>query len=145
MPRFTLISLFLLGLLLLAKSHAAPPEAQKNAPLETPVFKIAEHKGLKILVRYNGSDPNVVVPDGVNVIWDTAFQQNRFVKSVKLPESVISIQPQAFQECSALTSVTIPKSVKEIGPMAFSGCESLKSVEIPEGVTAIEDQVFQFC
>ena len=56
-----------------------------------------------VLIRYNGSGGDVVIPDSVTVIGDWAFTG-----------------------CKTLTSITIPDSVIKIEGAAFSGCINLK-------------------
>jgi len=45
-----------------------------------------------------------------------------------IPESVDSIGESAFSGCTGLTSLTIPESVASIGDKAFSGCTGIKTV-----------------
>ena len=70
-----------------------------------------------ILVKYIGTDTEVVIPDDVKEIGKDAFQH------------------------SHITSVKIPGSVKVIGEGAFSGCP-LKEIDIEEGVTTIKKYAF---
>ena len=59
------------------------------------------------------------------------------VKDLVIPNSVTSIGESAFYGCSGLTSVIIPNSVTSIGGYAFSGCSGLTSVTIPNSVESI--------
>ena len=47
-----------------------------------------------------------------------------------IPEGVKVIEDKAFQGCTSLKSITIPESVTKIGERAFSGCTSLESIII---------------
>ncbi len=49
------------------------------------------------LLRYYGSEENVVIPDGVIEIGNTPFQKNKALKSVTIPESVEFIIDDAFK------------------------------------------------
>ena len=62
-----------------------------------------------------------------------------------IPDSVTEIGNSAFSYCSGLTSVTIPDSVTEIGNSAFSYCSGLTSVTIPDSVTSIGYAAFDGC
>ena len=78
--------------------------------------------GNNILIKYNGNDENVKIPNGVTMIGH-----------------------EAFRKCFKLTSITIPHSVTEIGTCAFYGCRSLESVTIPDKVTSIGIIAFAYC
>lgn len=86
-----------------------------------------------------------VIPDGVEVIGQDAFENCKNLTSVKIPNGVTSIGFGAFYGCKGLTDVTIPDSVTDIGVHAFGYCSSLKSVTIPDGVTRIEINAFHDC
>ena len=103
-----------------------------------------------VLVKYNGYDSDVVIPDGVTAIGDGAFYRDDYytwyeLTSVKIPEGVKSIGKNAFSQCNRLKSVTIPSSVTSIGGGAFSDCSSLTSITIPSGVKTIENDTFSGC
>lgn len=87
----------------------------------------------------------IVVPSGVTIIGDSAFQEYSKLTSITIPDSVISIERLAFLRCSSLTTVNIPDSVTSIGNFAFSDCTALKSITIPDGVTVIEENAFNHC
>lgn len=65
--------------------------------------------------------------------------------SAEIPDGVQKIGSSAFQDCSLLEEIVIPNSVKEIGYWAFDNCVSLKSVVIGSGVEEIEDTAFFRC
>ena len=64
--------------------------------------------------KYHGSNIDVMIPNGVKEIGDSAFRA-----------------------CSNLVSLTIPIGVTKIGVGAFRGCSNLRSIELPHGVTDI--------
>ena len=88
---------------------------------------------------------DLVIPNSVTSIGNSAFSGCRGLKSVTIPNSVTSIGDNAFEDCSGLTSVTIPNSVTSIGETAFSNCSGLTSVTIPNSVTSIGYGVFGGC
>ena len=83
-----------------------------------------------VLVRYNGSGGNVVVPDGVTGIGESAFASIVSVTSVKLPDSVTIIGDYAFDSCRSLSYVFISEGVKTVGFGAFAGCRSLSEINV---------------
>ena len=88
---------------------------------------------------------DLIIPDSVTLIEDTAFHSCHSLTSVTIPDSVTSIGAGAFSGCSSLTSVTIGSGVTTIGGSAFWDCSSLTSVTIPDSVTTIGDYAFSFC
>ena len=54
------------------------------------------------------------------------------VADLVIPDGVTSIGNSAFYNCSGLTSVTIPDSVTSIGVRAFYNCSGLTSVHITD-------------
>lgn len=75
-----------------AEEAAAPEE---EIPAEIPAFEIEEDT----LVRYNGTDEDVTVPDGIREIGPQAFLGNETIKTVTLPDSVELINNAAFADC----------------------------------------------
>src|SRR5690554_1156247 len=87
-------------------------------------------RGDTLLVAYYGYDRHVVIPDGVTVIGEWAFDGSYFLESIHIPESVTTIEMGAFYECSSLRSLLIPKSVTLIEDGAFFECYSLSEITV---------------
>ena len=88
---------------------------------------------------------DLVIPDGVTTITDSAFKNCVNISSVVIPDTVTSIENSAFEGCSGLESAIIPNNVKSIGKRAFYKCTSLTSIAIPNSVTVIGDAAFSGC
>ena len=88
---------------------------------------------------------DLIIPDGVTSIGDSAFRDCSGIKSITIPDSVTSIGAVAFAGCNSLKSITIPDSVTSIGAAAFSDCDGLTSITIPGGVTIIANNTFIGC
>ena len=58
--------------------------------------------------------------------------ENTEIIDLIIPNSVTSIGNSAFSGCSSLTSVTIPNSVTSIGENAFYNCSGLQKVIVPD-------------
>lgn len=60
-----------------------------------------------VLVKYQGAAEDVVVPEGVVSIGNSAFAGCGSLKSVELPAGLKSIESSAFERCS-LSSIKLP-------------------------------------
>jgi hypothetical protein len=88
---------------------------------------------------------NVVIPNSVTVIEESAFENCAGITGVTIPDGVISIGKRAFWKCAGLTGITIPDSVINIGEAAFYECTGLTDVTIGNSVTAIGENAFGKC
>lgn len=95
-----------------------------------------------ILHKYRGTDTNVVIPDEVTAIGESAFEYYNRLTSVTIPDSVTRIDDAAFFGCDSLTSITIPDGVISIGDYAFFDCSSLIRMPVPQSVSSIGAYAF---
>ena len=95
-----------------------------------------------VLVTYNGSSNNIVIPSGVTCIGMNAFQINSEVQSVILPEGVTRIDNYAFMFIDQLRKIQLPSTLDYIGDYAFYGT-SLESIALPINLTYIGDCAFE--
>ncbi len=95
-----------------------------------------------VLVKYNGTATDVVVPNGTVAISDAFFGKD--IKSINLKNAEY-IGNNAFYGCRSLAEITIPAACKEIGDMAFSGCTSLTKVTYMGGLEKIGFNAFSGC
>lgn len=107
----------------------------------------------------------IVLPETLEVIGNSAFYRALSLKSVLLPSSLRVIGMHAFAYCDALEVITggenieeiqnyafryctkIPgfrfsSNTKRIGVNLFSGCTSLKTVYLPEGLSHPGENLF---
>ena len=73
----------------------------------------------KILVDYEGTDSNVVIPNDVTEIKCYAFYQNQNIEHVTIGNGVTRIGGWAFASCGNLYSVTIGSSVTNMENASF--------------------------
>ena len=105
-----------------------------------------------VACAYCGDSERVVVPIGTKVISAQLFANdhelnkgNKNIQEVVLPEGLEVIGNQAFDRCSLLGKINIPISVHTIGAAAFRNCEHLKEIDIPESVDNIGDGILMGC
>ena len=139
-------------------------------PIDSASYTI--HKDTKVI--YGGvfasceTLTNIVVPDGVKGIGDSAFSRCSNLVNVTLSKDLINIGSFAFSGCSDLENITIPNGVTNIGWVAFDGCTKLISnndgvyyvgnwvvgsdtsrikstVTLKEGTVGISDGAFSNC
>lgn len=97
------------------------------------------------LVKYRGTDTNVSVPDTVETIGESAFEDNTRIELVVLPNSVKEIGPYAFWGCDNLDTVVLGRGLTGVGDYAFAGCKGLEQMSIPSNVISIGIQAFGDC
>ncbi len=111
--------------------------------------------GNGVLLKYNGTGGDVVIPDTVRYISDAFYteygslylekEKNININSVKIPDSVTTIGEYAFYNCTTVTSIDIPDTVTTILDKAFYDCEKLSDITIPDSVTYIGKSAFVRC
>lgn len=137
-----------------------------NKTEETPIF---EMQG-STLLKYNGDDEKVEIPNDVESVGKSAFEGNdkvteitfekgskvktisksafkdcKQLESIDLPDTVTSIGAEAFKNCTALYGIDLPSSVTEIGYEAFYGCIEFTGVALNEGLLSLGEDVFEEC
>lgn len=118
------------------------------------------------LVEYTGTDTHLVIPEGVQVIGESALRLGNFesitfpstleiigwealfnndkLTSVTLPEGLLLIDGSAFQYCFALDSITLPQSLRGMTTGSLAGT-GLSSVRLPENMDYLSVGIFYEC
>ena len=94
------------------------------------------------LLKYDGKDANVEIPEEITWIAPEAFYRNETLKNVKLPSKITTIEENTFYGCSELEAVVIPDQVTMIGKSAFDECTVLKSVTFGKSLKVSKDHAF---
>ena len=97
-----------------------------------------------VLEKCYGPEGEIVIPEGVKVIGEKAFENRRSVVRVTIPKGVSRIEEGAFLGCWELKSVDIPEGVTSIGDNAFS-YSGLTGAAIPKSVESIGRLAFAYC
>lgn len=87
-------------------------------------------------------EDELVIPDGVTCIADSAFISNDGLTSVTFPNTLVSIEDNAFYKCPGLTDITFPDSLVSIGEDAFCECEQLSNITFSDSIKNIGGRAF---
>ena len=144
----------------------------ERAFAETPLYHIIFPSTLRTISKEAFFGCNrlqaIVVPEGTEMMGESAFEQchalvgvslpstlreipiKAFVycsklKNVQLKEGLTLLGESAFNSCSSLQKITLPTSIEAIGSDAFKGCIALETIIIPEKVTELKDNIFNEC
>ena len=90
-----------------------------------------------VLIEYTGSGGDVVIPEGVTEIGDSAFENCTGLTRVTIPEGVTVIGKRVFAGCTDLTSVTLPDGLGKCGEGVFMDCTGLTEVSFPNRMNGV--------
>lgn len=97
------------------------------------------------LVKYRGTEERVTIPDTVEVVGESAFENNQKVQFVVIPKSVKRLDVYVFWGCNNLEEVVLGKGLTAVDEYSFAGCTGLKQITIPENIQSIDAQAFAGC
>ena len=100
----------------------------------------------RALVRYSGTETNVVIDSDILTIADRAFAQNEKIESIVVNSPALrTIGREAFYGCKRLKKAHFSAIKGGIGSAAFKGCAALKCFVIPNGIMEIGSDAFRGC
>ncbi|MCR4862420.1 MAG: leucine-rich repeat protein [Ruminococcus sp.] len=110
-------------------------------------FKVGFEKA--IVMKYRGEGETAAVPETVldtpvKEIAESAFADNKTIKTVKLPNGLKTIGSEAFANAKQLTSVNLPYGLTELGEGAFKNT-SIRNISIPASIKEIGAKTFRSC
>ena len=80
------------------------------------------------LLRYVGTEMNIVIPSCITSIDDYAFRFNPSIKTVLIGGNVLSLGHHVFAYCNRLERVFFENGVKIVDTWLCGGCPALKEV-----------------
>ena len=84
------------------------------------------------------------IPEGTEVIADSAFFGNSNLYEIIIPDSVTTLENDAFSCCSEVREIKLPDSIASMGDGALSFM-ALTEARLPEGLGRISDRLFEGC
>lgn len=122
-------------------------------------FRITQENGEVCLVRYIGSETDVVVPKKIGPYPVTSLAKRCFARNVMLrgvdacgeirkvviQENITELPDQLFYYCAKLESVVLPEGLTSIGEEAFHECGNLKQIHLPGSLREIGQSAFNHC
>lgn len=87
----------------------------------------------------------IIIPDGVTIIGQSAFSYFQTLKKVTIPNSVTNIRAYAFSGCYALEEIIIPEGVQSIAQEAFEACMAAENIVLPSTLTLVQYHAFDSC
>lgn len=91
-------------------------------------FKLSEDQ--KVLLKYDGDNAIVIVPESVTTITSGAFKENDKIEYVELPLGIEKLGKKAFEKCDNLEHIKFGSIPKECNGCSFCNCKSLSDVII---------------
>lgn len=82
---------------------------------------------------------------GVKRIEALAFCGCQSLEEIELSDKLEFIGKRAFEHCCNLRGIVIPEGVREIRERTFFRCKSLKRIALPSTLEVIEKEAFAFC
>lgn len=107
----------------------------KQYDLEAGRFSYVEEKENIRIISYQGTEPQVTVPEKieeypVTEIGKKTFLGRKELKKVTVPKSVTFIEDWAFANCNQLEEVVLENENVNFGKGVFQGCKSLQKMII---------------
>lgn len=124
------------------------------------------------LMKYNGNENNVIIPDyiqgfRVSSLGNRLFSSNEYIDTIVIPKTIefidegcfrkssiktikflnsMKILPKSlFRSCDQLQSVILPNDLEIVGEYCFYQCSSLVKITLPDEVHTLSDNAFAEC
>ncbi len=87
---------------------------------------------------------SVYLPDTVEEVHTSAFQNSIYLKTVRLPKRAW-LGEGVFRYCESLEQVNLPENLRMLPGETFRGCVSLQELYLPEGLFLIGNYAMENC
>ncbi len=87
---------------------------------------------------------NSKIPDGVEIIGESAFNGHTGLAEIDIPAGVTKIETYAFRGCTGLKRVSLPAGLRQMGSYTFAET-ALRELHIPASTTEIGPGTLAFC
>ena len=105
-------------------------------------FKLDENGRL---IESTGNIKNLTFPEGIRSIGDGVYKDCHLLENIVLSSDTAEIGKSAFENSRWLRSVRNAAAVKKIGSMAFSACQSLEKIDLSDSLTELGSRCFEHC
>lgn len=124
----------------------------EDAFVDTPwLNSIIDENGFAVyknmLLKYNGKNPHVVVPYGIEIVVDGAFRNLDFITKVTFTDTLIYIGFNVFSNCSSLVDIEnmpLYLQVEAIKKDSFQNTQWLNSAVDKNGFLILDSILFQY-
>ncbi len=117
---------------------AISPDHPVYAVIDDVLFRKADKRLIRYPVFRRSADNELyVVPEGIRIIGEYAFDDCYDLKAVVIPDSVITIEDGAFMECQRMKTLEIGNGVTTIGDHVTDYCRELQEIKLPASITSI--------
>ena len=94
-----------------------------------------------VLIRYNGNNTEIAIPEGVQIIEEGMFCGAPITK-VTCSSTLKCIRKYSFAWCHELQNVELNENLETIEKRAFYDCKNLKNINIPTTIQSVGDGAF---
>ena len=107
--------------------------ANKNYTSINGILFSKDKKTLEVYPEGKEAESYEILP-GVETIRGSAFENNRYIKSIIFPSTVKTVGKYAFSECTNLEEVSLNDGLVEMESGLFNSCKKLRTITIPKTV-----------
>ena len=87
----------------------------------------------------------IQLPSKLKTMGNYVFTYCAKLKEVTIPDGVTKINKRTFDQTPKLKKLTLPKSLRELAIEAFFGANGLEQIQIPDGITTLPEGAFGMC